>query len=67
MAMKAFIFFSERKGDVSGNLGTFTVGMDKSVFNPRVENGEDTTIKASGHLDRLYQDDEEWVKENCLM
>ena len=37
-------------------LGTFTVGMDKSVFNPRVENGEDTTIKASGHLDRLYQD-----------
>ena len=37
--------------------------MDKSVFNPRVENGEDTTIKASGHLDRLYQDDEEWVKE----
>lgn len=58
-----FYLFSERKGDVSGNLGTFTLGMSKDVFNPRVEAGEDTTIKATGHLDRLYQDDEDWVKE----
>lgn len=58
-----FYLFNERKGDVSGNLGTFTIGMSKDVFNPMVENGEDTTIKATGHLDRLYQDDEEWVKD----
>lgn len=61
-----FYLFSERKGDVSGNLGTFTLGMSKDVFNPRVEAGEDTTIKATGHLDRLYQDDEEWVKEKLV-
>lgn len=57
-----FYLFNERRGDVSGNLGTFTIGMDKSIFNPRVEAGEDTTIKASGHLDRLYQDDEDWIR-----
>ena len=61
-----FYLFSERKGDVSGNLGTFTLGMSKDVFNPRVEAGEDTTIKATGHLDRLYQDDEDWVKEKLV-
>lgn len=61
-----FYLFSERKGDVSGNLGTFTLGMSKDVFNPRVEAGEDTTIKATGYLDRLYQDDEEWVKEKLV-
>ena len=61
-----FYLFNEKKGDVSGNLGTFTIGMSKEVFNPRVENGEDTTIKATGHLDRLYQDDEDWVKEKLV-
>ncbi len=57
-----FYMFTERRGDVSGNIGTFTVGMKKDVFNPRVESGEDTTIKATGHLDRLYQDDEYWIR-----
>lgn len=61
-----FYLFSERKGDVSGNIGTFTVGMSKDVFNPKVEAGEDTTIKAIGHLDRLYQDDKDWVKEKLV-
>ena len=61
-----FYLFNERRGDVSGNLGTFTIGMDKSIFNPMVEAGENTTIKATGHLDRLYQDDEDWVKDKLV-
>lgn len=59
---EGFYLFNERRGDVSGNLGTFTIGMEKSVFNPLVESGENTTIKATGHLDRLYQDDEDWIR-----
>lgn len=61
-----FYPFKDRKGTLSGEISSFRIGFKREAFNVLRDSDQDTTITAYGHLDRLYQDDEDWTTRKLV-
>lgn len=66
-----FYVFTNRRGDIGGNgyisqISSFQVGLRKETFSSLGSSADPAMVTINGHLDRLYNDDEEWVTENLV-